>query len=152
LLCAAGAAMALKAAGGENVVVAYAKADELSAAEWKRVLAVAGQEGLPLVVMALPTAVSEVDLEAIARKAAAKLELAVPVIPVDAGDVVAIYRVTQETLIRARAGGGAAVIQGVLCGTDAVKLMGTQLVRKVICTERWVEGVVMHLNGLLSKF
>jgi TPP-dependent pyruvate/acetoin dehydrogenase alpha subunit len=144
--------MALKTAGGEDVVVAYSGANELTTTEWKQVLAIVGQGGLPLVVMALPGAGGEVDLEAISRKAAAKLELAVPVIPVDAGDVVAIYRVAQETLIRARAGGGAAVIQGVLCGTDAVKLMGTQLVRKGICTERWVERVPLHLNGLLSKF
>ena len=71
-------------------------------------------------------------------------------IPVDAGDVVAIYRVAQETIVRARAGGGAAVIEGVACGTDAVKLMGAQLVRKRICTEAWVQGVETHLSKLIT--
>jgi hypothetical protein len=150
MFCAAGAAMALKAAGGQSVVMAYVGADELTAVEWKRLLAVVGRETLPLAVVAIPGR-AEVDLEATARRAALTPEFAVPVIPVDAGDVVAIYRVAQETLVRARAGGGAAVIAGVKCGTDAVKLMGTQLVRKEICTDRWVEGVETHLTALMMK-
>jgi aspartate 1-decarboxylase len=151
MLCAAGAAMALKAAGGQNVVMAYVGADELSAAEWKRLLALIGREMLPLVVMAIPGG-AEVDLEAIVKRAGLTPETTVPVIPVDAGDVVAIYRVAQETLVRARAGGGAAVILGIGCGTDAVKLMATQLTRKEICTERWVAGVGTHLTELIAKF
>ncbi len=150
LLCAVGAGMALKAAAAQGVALAYVTLDELAAAEWKRALTVMGQEGLPLVVMVLP-AESKIDLEAVAAKAAGSADAAVPVIPVDAGDAVAIYRVTQETMVRARAGGGAAVILGVTCGTDAVKLLGTQLVRKGICTERWVGGVETHLKGHLAS-
>jgi TPP-dependent pyruvate/acetoin dehydrogenase alpha subunit len=150
LLCAAGAAMALKAASAQAVALAYARLDELSGAEWKRVLTVMGQEGLPLVMMVLPGE-SKVDLEAMTVKAAGSTERAVPVIPVDAGDAVAIYRVTQETMVRARAGGGAALILGVPCRTDAVKLLGTQLVRKQICTERWVAAVETHLKALLAS-
>ena len=149
VLCAAGAGMALKAGGARGVALAYAGLTELSGAEWKRVLTVLGQEGLPLVLMVLPGE-SKVDLEAVAVKAAGSVDAAVPVIPVDAGDAVAIYRVTQETMVRARAGGGAAVILGRACGTDAVKLLGTQLVRKGICTERWVSGVWMHVKDLLA--
>jgi hypothetical protein len=148
LLCAVGEAMALKAAGGHGVAVAYVGHGEITAFEWRRALAVMGQVGLPLVVVALPGGVG--DLDAIAHKAAARPDLAVPVIPVDAGDVVAIYRVAQETIVRARAGGGAAVIEGVACGTDAVKLMGAQLVRKRICTEAWVQGVETHLSKLIT--
>jgi len=150
LLCAVGSAMALKAASGQGVVMAYAGRGELSTADWTRALAVMGQEGLPLVVVALPVADPHGDLEAISRKAVTRRELAVPVIPVDAGDVVAIYRVAQETIVRARAGGGAALIECVACGTDAVKLMGVQLVRKEICTERWVSGVGVHLSHLTA--
>jgi TPP-dependent pyruvate/acetoin dehydrogenase alpha subunit len=150
MFCAAGAAMALKAAGGPSVVMAYVGADELTAVEWKRLLAVIGNEVLPMVVMAVPGK-AEVDLEAIAKRSASTPESTVPVIPVDAGDVVAIYRVAQETLVRARAGGGAAAILGVACGTDPVKLMGTQLVRKKICTERWVSGVETHVTALMGK-
>jgi hypothetical protein len=150
VLCAVGAGMALKAAGAQGVLLAYAGLAQLSRAEWKRVLTLMGQEGLPLVLMVLPGA-STVDLEALAAKAAGSADAAVPVIPVDAGDAVAIYRVTQETFVRARAGGGSAIIVGFQCGTDASKLLGTQLIRKGLCTERWVNGVATHLNGLLSS-
>jgi hypothetical protein len=114
------------------------------------VLTLLGQEGLPVVLMVLPGP-GTVDLEALAAKAAGSIDAAVPIIPVDAGDAVALYRVTQESIIRSRAGGGSAVIIGFQCGTDAVKLLGTQLIRKGICTERWVNGVATHLNGLLSS-
>ena len=150
MLCAAGSAMALKAAGAQGVAMAYAGRGEMTAAEWRRLLAVMSQEGLPLVVVVLPGGGSTGDLDAIAHKASARPELAVPVIPVDAGDVVAIYRVAQETIVRARAGGGAAVIEGVACGTDAVKLMGAHLVRKRICTQAWVNGVETHLNKMIA--
>jgi hypothetical protein len=121
----------------------------LNAGEWKRLLTLMGEESPPLVVMVLPGE-SKVDLEALAPKAAGSVNAAVPVIPVDVGDAVAIYRVAQETMVRARAGVGAALILGVTCGTDAVKLLGTQLVRKGICTERWVGGVETHLKVLLA--
>ena len=141
MMCAVGEAMALQASGAGGVVMAYCRCAELSASEWKRLFGMMGQAGLPLVLMVLPEAGGPEDLEAVARKAAASVDLAVPVIPVDAGDVVAIYRVAQETIVRARAAGGAAVIEGIACGTDAVKLMGGQLVKKGICTEAWVGGV-----------
>jgi hypothetical protein len=149
VLCAVGAGMALKAAETQEVALAYVGLAELSSSEWKRVLSLMGQAGLPLVLMVLPGE-SKVDLESQAAKAAGSLDAAVPVIPVDAGDAVAIYRVTQETVVRARAGGGAAVILGVKCGTDPVKLLGTQLVNKGICTMRWVDTVETHLRGLLA--
>lgn len=150
MLCAVGEAMALQAAGTQGLVVAYVGRGSLSAAEWRRLLALMSQEGLPLIVMTLPEDTSAGDLEVIAHKAARKPQHAVPVIPVDAGDVVAIYRVAQETMIRARTGGGAAVIEGLACGTDAVKLMGSQLVRKGICTAAWVAGVETHLSKLIQ--
>ncbi len=151
VLCAVGEAMALQASGAGGVVMAYCGCAELSDGEWKRLLRVMGQGGLPLVVMVLPGVGGPEDLEALARKSVASVDRAVPVIPVDAGDVVAIYRVAQETMVRARADGGAAVIEGIACGTDAVKLMGGQLVKKGICTETWVSGVQNHYEGLLAS-
>ena len=150
VLCAIGAGMALKAAGARGVAVGYVELEELSAAEWSRILTVMAQEGLPVILMVLPGE-SRVDLEKLAAKAAGDVDAAVPVIPVDAGDAVAIYRVAQETIVRARARGGASVILGVKCGTDAVKLLGTQLVRKGICTERWIGAVEMHAKHLLAS-
>lgn len=150
LVCAVGSAMAVKADETQNLVLAFVRRDDLTALEWRRALALMGQPGLPLVVLAMPGSNAKLDLEALAVRAAASAELVVPVIPVDAGDAVAIYRVAQETMVRARAGGGAAVIEAVACGTDAVKLIGTQLVRKGICTGRWVEDVQAHVTRLTT--
>jgi hypothetical protein len=150
LLCAVGAAMALKAANTGNVALAFVHENELAAAEWRRLFPLIGQDELPLVLTVLPDA-QPLDLEAISRRAAPSPDQAVPVIPVDAGDAVALYRVAQESFTRARAGGGAAVILGVACKTDPVKLLGKQLVRKGICTERWVKAVQPHMTDLLEK-
>jgi TPP-dependent pyruvate/acetoin dehydrogenase alpha subunit len=74
-----------------------------------------------------------------------------PVIPVDAGDAVALYRVTQETLVRARADGGVAVIQCVDCATDPIRLLAAQLVKKRICTQRWVTAVEPAFRATLAR-
>ncbi len=157
LLCAAGAAMALKAASQAAVALAFAGPCELSAAEWRRLLTVAAQPGLPLVLIVLPrtgpnTAGQKTgpDLGKIAQKAANSVDAALPVIPVDAGDAVALYRVAQETVLRARSAGGAAVIEAVPCGTDAVELLGRQLVNRKICTERWVATVRTQMQRRLA--
>ena len=131
MLCAVGMAIAAKATLG--VVMAYVGVDELTPAEWKRLLTVANEGDLPLIITALP---GKTDVSAIAKRVGP-----MPVIPVDAGDVVALYRVAQETIVRARADGGVAVIECVACGVDPVKLMGAQLVKKKICTAKWVAGV-----------
>ena len=151
VLCAIGAAMAQKAAAAQVVAIAYVRVTDLSAAEWKRIFTLMAQPALPLVIVVLP-AETRLDLEALALKAAGSPEVAIPVVPVDAGDPIALYRVTQETLVRARAAGGAAVILGVTCGTDPIKLLATQLIRKQICTERWIAAADSHLKGSLASF
>jgi hypothetical protein len=147
---AAGAAFGLKASGGQGVAVAYVETETLSARAWRRLFAAMARPGLPLVVVALPGASARHDLEALAQSEERGAENAVPVIPVDAGDPLAIYRVAQECLLRARAGGGAAAIACVPCGTDPVALLARQLVRKGICTEQWIRGVDTHLTGLID--
>jgi len=146
MLCAVGMAMAVKPQG---VVVAYVGSDELTGAEWKRLLAAAAVGNLPLAIVTVPRLKSNaaVDVSVVAKRMGA----AIPMIPVDAGDAVAIYRVTQETLVRARSDGGVAVIECVDCGVDPVKLMGMQLVKKQICTERWVAGVEVSFRAKLPK-
>ncbi len=132
MLCAVGMAMAVPK---PSVVVAYTAADELTPKEWKRLLTAATDGALPLVIVATP---GQTDISGIVKRMGAK---AVVVIPVDAGDAVAIYRVMQETLVRARADGGVVVVECIDCRVDPVKLMGSQLVKKKICTQRWVDGV-----------
>lgn len=123
LLVAAGAALALKHA--KSVVIAYLPQQSLSAADWKRLVAVAAD--LPLIVVSLSGPTRPIA--------------SIPVIPVDAGDVVALYRVAQESIGRARTLGGLVVIDCIPCRTDPIKLLAAQLIKKKICTPRWVAAV-----------
>jgi TPP-dependent pyruvate/acetoin dehydrogenase alpha subunit len=148
MLCAVGMAMAVKASGTKAVVMAYVANDAMTAPEWRRLLGVAMDGQLPLAFVSTPGRKAGVDVSTVVKKMGTN---AIPVIPVDAGDVVAIYRVAQETLVRARADGGVAVIECVDCGVDPVKLMGTQLVKKKICTERWVAGVEPGFRATVAK-
>ncbi len=138
LLCAIGAAMAVKAAANKGVAVAYLRDRELAAADWKRVLRVASDGDLPLVIVAAGAA--EVPLAS----------RAVPVIPVDAADAVAIYRVAQESLLRARAEGGVAVIECVRTGADPVALLARQLTARGIATPAWIAGVETRTRAVLA--
>ncbi len=145
--CAVGQATALRTMEGRHVVVAYAGVDALTAAEWKRVFAVANEGALPLVVVAIPLVRAEaaVDVAGVAGKVTGAK---IPVIPVDAGDAVALYRVMQETCVRARADGGVTVIECVRFGTDPVRLLGDQMRKKGICTERWIGKVEEEARAL----
>lgn len=135
LLCAAGQAMALQSLGNKGVVVAYVQQSELKPAALKRVLALCTGD-VPLLIVATPSPKSpRISLEKAAKPAA------IPVIPVDAGDVVALYRVAEESIHRARSGGGAVVIECVALGVDPIKSMRSQLIKKGICTDTWAANV-----------
>jgi hypothetical protein len=146
LLCGAGEAMALRATGAKEVAVAYVAQDELKPAEWKRLFKAIDPD-LPLIITVFPG--KGTDLEKSARTPEGRVSI--PVIPVDAGDVVGVYRVAQESIGRARAHGGVAVIECVAMGTDPVKMMGGQLVKKGICTSSWVAGVDASFRRLVGS-
>lgn len=140
LLCAVGAAMAIKRAKASQVVMAYVSAGDLSGADWKRLVAAAGCADLPLIFVVTPS-----------KNASRPTVPGIPVIPVDAGDAAAIYRVAQESILRARGEDGMVVIECVAMGADPVKLLGRQLVSKRIATQHWVEGVERHFLRTLSR-
>lgn len=159
LLCAVGSAMAVKAAGDHGIVMAYAGVEELTQVEWQRVLLAAGGE-LPLVVVATPSPLRrgkqaevggpEASPGAGLRKAGMRVP-AIPMIPVDAGDVVAIYRVAQETTLRARVDSRTALIECVATGVDPVQRLQGQLVQKGICTEVWAKGVEAQFRATIAR-
>jgi TPP-dependent pyruvate/acetoin dehydrogenase alpha subunit len=144
LLCAAGAAMALKAAHSEEVAITLIGSEGLDQASWERALRVTGAADLPLIIMALPDA-GRVDWVAAGKRTG------MPVIPVDAADAVAIYRVAQEALVRARADRRGAVIECVPSKTNPVRLMGEQLVTKGIANQRWIDSVDAGFKQMLER-
>jgi len=76
----------------------------------------------------------------------------VPGIPVDAADAVAIYRVAQESIVRARADGVAALIAAVRFPetSDAVRLLGEQIVAKQVAPAAWVDGVAAKFQKRMA--
>ena len=147
MLCSVGMAQALKAIAARSVVTNYVGAADLTATEWKHFLSVAAEGELPLIVVVTP-APKPVDVSAVVKRMGRNT---IPVVPVDAADAVALYRVAQETLVRARADGGVAVIECIDCGSNPIDILGAQLVKKNICTERWVAGVKPAFRATLQR-
>ncbi len=145
LLCSVGMAIALKSISPQSVVTAYAAAGDLTPSEWKHFLEVAAEGDLPLIVVATPNP-KPVDISTVVKRMGLNT---IPVVPVDAADAVALYRVAQETLLRARADGGVAIIECIDCGSDPIEILGAQLIGKKICTERWVAAVAPAFRAAL---
>jgi TPP-dependent pyruvate/acetoin dehydrogenase alpha subunit len=134
-LCAA-AARGLQAAATGALVLAFTQAatDEpgwLAALEW------AQQAHLPLIfVCADPTTTrprphtrkSTLDFASITRLAA-RTKLAI--LTVDGEDAVAVYRVMQESVMRARLGGGPAVIWAIMPSATARPTRSTQPIARM---------------------
>jgi TPP-dependent pyruvate/acetoin dehydrogenase alpha subunit len=124
LLCAA-AARGLQATGAEGLVLAFADTHSPAAgsAGWATALEWAQSAQLSLLLACIDSSSapgvrsspqprakstdSPLDWPSMSRLAH---RLRLPVLPVDGGDAVAVYRVMQESALRARMGGGPAVL------------------------------------------
>lgn len=113
-LCA-GAARGFRAAGTTGIVLAFGRAGHAEGG-WEETLIWAQRERLPLIL-----AFSDVrgpgrkrggDPVTFDRLSAVAESCGLPVFPADAEDAVAVYRVMYESALRARAGGGPAVLWG----------------------------------------
>jgi hypothetical protein len=147
--CGVGAALALRAAGQAGVAVVYAGQGELKPKEWAAVLSCAADA--PVIFVVLPEPGEPLGVAELASRAG------VPGIPVDASDAVAIYRVAQESIGRARADGKAALIAGVPFFdkkgkkiVDPVEFLGQQLLAKRVATASWMAGVETRFRRRLN--
>ena len=137
LYAAIGAAAVLRDGKGKRVVVAFFERHEVEKAAWLEGLRMTVE--LPLMMVVLPRWKGEESAMDLCREARTR---EVPGLPVDSGDAVAIYRVAQESLVRARADGGAALIEGVkMPGVDAVAGLGNYLSRRGVATQAWMGAV-----------
>ncbi len=111
LQLAMGAAAALRVQAQRGLVMAYVESGTVSPAAWKQLLGIAGRADLPLVLMLLPavSAASRKQSQGILSDRAQTW--GVPGMPVDAADSIALYRVMQESALRARSGDGPALIE-----------------------------------------
>ena len=104
-----GAAAALKAQRNGRVLLLFAAPGDAHKKLWKQTLRVAGRRDLPILFVVLPP--SDDSPHTAGELAPRSQDWGVPGIPVEATDVVALYRVTQESLLRARTDGGPALIE-----------------------------------------
>lgn len=139
LLLASTMAAALKAAGTDHVVLVFARAGKAEPG-WPAALTWAQEHLLPLLVVCLdasgPAAFTvaarpkpEAFVWSTVARAATRSKL--PVLTVDGEDAVAMYRATQEALLRARAGGGPALLWAAL-PTSAQKVTRSRSDRPLV--------------------
>jgi TPP-dependent pyruvate/acetoin dehydrogenase alpha subunit len=166
---ATGLALAAKANGHGNIVVAFFDETPKFGQHWRESLAFAGEHCLPLLLVMHSTASKKKRASAEGMPFASLLgegrACAVPVIPVDAEDVVAIYRVAYESIHKARHGGGPTLIQAVAFpkpkaekrgrhsgpALDSVSRMERYLETKQLFSEVWKKKLVREFQRDLDK-
>lgn len=144
LSLAAGAALAFKSLKQTNLVVAYVFRHQARGGRWRRVLSLTAQFELPIIFVVLPDQLGSKKSDAIGRISAKARSCGLPGIPVDASDVVALYRVAQEAIGRIRIGGGAVVIESVTSPgnskvPDPLQEMKSFLREKKVSPATWLE-------------
>ena len=128
----------------------YVRPGEVAPALWRKVLGFASEQALPILFVVTPATRTTGGAAKAAGMSALALACGVPGIAVDADDAVAIYRVAQESIGRARAGGGAALIECVpfvlpaqegktKAAADAIAGMKQYMLQRGVVTEAWLE-------------
>jgi len=174
---ATGVALANKMKKNDNIAVAFSGDGSTSLGFWHEALNFAGVHNLPIVYVVQ----NNLWAESVTVKLQTKIEdlsikaqgYGFPGITVDGNDVVAVYRVAQEAISRARAGGGPTLIE---CKTyrwyghseidpakyrpaeeveywkskDPIKTMETYLSGKGLFTGEWKEQVSADFNKELD--
>lgn len=140
-----GAALTVKKG---RVVMVFVERHEAGGKGWDEALRAAAE--LPVLVVVLPRwkgRETEQDLCRESRTAG------VPGIAVDGQDAKALYRVAQESLGRARADGGAALIEAIALpdGTDAVDGLQTYLLARRVATKAWMDSVKNRFIAQLDQ-
>lgn len=137
-----GAAAAIKSSGRSNLVIAYVNARELADADWQRVLRLAAELELPIIFVVLP---GKGNRNLLCAKAQA---CGLPGFPVDASDAVAIYRVAQESIGRARGDGGPILIECLAhrapaksaVQNDPLAQLHSFLLSRKVANQAWLDG------------
>jgi TPP-dependent pyruvate/acetoin dehydrogenase alpha subunit len=148
LRMALGTALSFKTLGMTNVVVAYVRQGAIAKGTWRQVLGLASKLELPVIFVVLPAAKAARGVRVTKLSDKAR-RYGVPVIPVDLGDAVALYRVAQESMGRTRGGDGPVLIEctefrlegkGGRAPVDPLAQMGGFLLGRKVCTKAWLEG------------
>ena len=159
---AAGVALAVQAKRSGNIVLAFCGEASASGRRWHESLTFAARHCLPLLIVeqikASTGTASVQRRKPIASLVTEEHFCGLPIIPVDAQDVVAIYRVAYESIHKARHGGGPTLIRAVSFPApkigkahhpkhaDAVARMEDYLTAKGLFTPQWKQKVIEAFN------
>lgn len=146
---ATGAALAYKMAKNRGIAVAFIEGSAAALKECREALELASKHKLPVLY------VVQTELDRSDEKLLARLAALFPVIAVDAHDVVAIYRVAQESISRAR-DGGPTLIVCVPAASDgapanAVSNMEKYLAGKKLLESSWKEEALAQMSAELGR-
>lgn len=147
---ATGAALANKLARNQKIAVAFVEGDVAALAGCRAALELASAQKLPILYV--------IDRRPGEAHGDVLIEFGelFPVITVDAHDVVAVYRVAQESIARVREGGGPALIACMaysLNGSpvNAVASMERYLTGKNLLRDRWKEDVITEFQREMDR-
>ncbi len=159
LLAGLGAAMLLRKTGGTEGVVIYVEHKEASNDSWRKAFTLAAAQELPVIFVVLPSPNPKSKDQGKAGVSGIAHRCGVPGIHVDASDVIALYRVVQESWMRIRGGGGPVLIEGVPfhvqgekrpAATDPVAQLGEYLLSRRVCTQAWLAAKEKTFRGRLA--
>lgn len=105
-----GVAVALKAQRNGRVLLVFARAGEAKSSVWEKTLGVAGSRELPVIFVVLPEPRGGPS-RALGELSGRSRAAGVAGFAVDGSDAIALYRVMQESLLRARSDGGSVLIE-----------------------------------------
>lgn len=145
---AAGMALANKMAKNRKIAVAFIEGDASVLKECKDAFELSSAYKLPVLY------VIQARLDRSDVKLVANLGKLFPVIAVDAHDPVAIYRVAQESVSRARDGGPSLIVcipnAAKLVTANAVRSMEQYLAGKKLFQNSWKDEIVVRFNSELG--
>jgi TPP-dependent pyruvate/acetoin dehydrogenase alpha subunit len=158
---AAGVALAMKAKNDGSIVMAFCGDTSTSGQRWLDALTLAGEHFLPLLVITYTKFSSRVSRRKSYDPTVSQItegrHCGLPVIPVDADDAVAMYRVAFESIHKARHGGGPTLIEATYFpaakkghahdsrgqnSDDAISRMEAYLASKGLFSESWKQSVI----------
>jgi TPP-dependent pyruvate/acetoin dehydrogenase alpha subunit len=158
LFAGLGVALLLKQLRRTDGVVIYVEHREATDGVWRRALKLAAAQDLPVILVVLPKT-RDGKTKGKAEVSGMAHRCGVPGIAVDASDVVALYRVAQESMGRLRGGGGPVLIEGIPFpvqgrpksdGADAVAQMRQSLLERQVDTDVWMAGIEKEFRRQLA--
>jgi TPP-dependent pyruvate/acetoin dehydrogenase alpha subunit len=150
-----GIALAHKLSGKRNVVVAFCEKEIVSLEHWQEALKFAGVHKLPILYVVRSGAPDEASATGqpayLEQFSFLARDYGFPGIVVDGRDVVAVWRVAQESIHRARNGAGATLID---CATesarDPLEHMEHYMRKRNAWDDEWRNQIAAQISGELE--